>query len=58
MGLTAPDRLVARGLFAWAALFGCVSWEVFGQYGPGTFSEPGDLFEHHLTALVESVGLG
>ena len=57
MGLTVPDALVARGMFAWAALFGCVTWEVFGQYGPDTFSQPGDLFEHHLTALVESVGL-
>jgi AcrR family transcriptional regulator len=58
MGLTAPDRLIARGLFAWAALFGCVSWEVFGQYGPGTFAEPGDLFEQHVRVLVEAVGLG
>jgi AcrR family transcriptional regulator len=58
MGLTAPDRLIARGLFAWAALFGCVSWEVFGQYGPGTFVEPGDLFEQHVRVLVEAVGLG
>ena len=58
MGLSAPDLLVARGLFAWAALFGCLSFEVFGQYGAGTLSDPGDLFEHHLTALVESVGLG
>ena len=57
MGLTVPDQLVARGMFAWAALFGCVTWEVFGQYGPDTFSEPGDLFEHHLAALVEAVGL-
>jgi AcrR family transcriptional regulator len=57
MGLSAPDGLVARGLFAWAALFGCVSWEVFGQYGPDTFSQPGDLFEHHLEALAEAVGL-
>ncbi len=58
MGLTVPDHLVARGMFAWAALFGCVTWEVFGQYGPDTFSEPGDLFEHHLQALAEAVGLG
>jgi AcrR family transcriptional regulator len=57
-GITAPDGLIARGLFAWAALFGCVTWEVFGQYGPGTFVDPGDLFEHHLAALVETVGLG
>ncbi len=58
MGIEAPEALVARGLFAWAALFGCVTWEVFGQYGSATFAEPGDLFEQHLTALVEAVGLG
>ncbi len=57
MGLTAPDRLIARGLFAWAALFGCVTWEVFGQYGPDTLGAPADLFEQHLAALVEAVGL-
>jgi hypothetical protein len=57
LGVTVPDALVARGMFAWAALFGCVSWEVFGQYGPNTFSQPGDLFEHHLEALAEAVGL-
>jgi hypothetical protein len=58
MGLSAPDRLIARGLFAWAALFGCLSFEVFGQYGPGTFTDPKDIFEHHLQALVATVGLG
>ena len=57
MGLTVPDQLLTRAMFAWAALFGCVTWEVFGQYGRDTFSEPGDLFEHHLQALVEAVGL-
>jgi AcrR family transcriptional regulator len=57
MGITAPDALIARGLFAWAALFGCVGFEVFGQYGPDTFTSAGDLFEHHLAALAEAVGL-
>ena len=57
VGLSAPDRLVARGLFAWAALFGCLSFEVFGQYGPDTLTDPADLFEAHLDALVEAVGL-
>ena len=57
MGLTAPDALVARGMLAWAALFGCVSFEVFGQYGPDTFAEPRDIFEHHLQVLVATVGL-
>ena len=58
MGITAPDALVARGMLAWAALFGCVSFELFGQYGPDTFAEPSDIFEHHLQVLVGTVGLG
>ncbi|WP_242532695.1 TetR-like C-terminal domain-containing protein [Nocardioides sp. S5] len=58
MAITAPDALIARGLFGWAALFGCIGFEVFGQYGADTFAQPGDLFEHHLDALVEAVGLG
>ena len=58
MGITAPDHLVARGVLVWAALFGCVSFEVFGQYGADTFTRPGDLFEHHLAVLVDTVGLG
>ncbi|WP_210650393.1 TetR/AcrR family transcriptional regulator [Nocardioides sp. SYSU D00065] len=58
LDLTVPDAVIARGLLAWASLFGCVSFEVFGQYGPDTFTDTGDVFEHHLRALVESVGLG
>lgn len=57
LGITAPDALVARGMLAWAALFGCVSFEVFGQYGADTFTDPKDIFEHHLAALVATVGL-
>jgi len=57
LGLSVPDAVVARGMLAWAALFGCVSFEVFGQYGADTFSDPKDIFEHHLDALVEAVGL-
>jgi AcrR family transcriptional regulator len=57
MGLSAPDALLSRGMFAWAALFGCVSFEVFGQYGAATFTDPADVFERHLDALVEAVGL-
>ena len=57
LGITAPEALVARGMLVWAALFGCVSFEVFGQYGADTFTDPKDIFEHHLAALVETVGL-
>ncbi len=57
-GLTVPDEVISRGLLMWAALFGCVSFEVFGQYGLDTLTQPHDLFEHHLRVLVETVGLG
>jgi AcrR family transcriptional regulator len=57
LDITAPDALIARGMLAWAGLFGCVSFEVFGQYGSDTFTDPQDIFEHHLHALVATVGL-
>ncbi|KRF02992.1 TetR family transcriptional regulator [Nocardioides sp. Soil777] len=57
LGLTAPDELVARGVLVWAAVFGCVSFEVFGQYGADTFTQPQDVFEHHLEVLAGTVGL-
>lgn len=41
MALDLPDHLLARGVLVWAALFGAVNFEVFGQYGPDTFSEVG-----------------
>lgn len=56
-GITAPDALIVRGLLMWAALFGCITFEVFGQYGPDTFTQPQDLFELQLKALIETVGL-
>lgn len=57
LGLTAPDSLIARGLLVWASLFGCISFELFDQYGPDTFADPKDIFEHHLRVLVDTVGL-
>jgi Tetracyclin repressor-like, C-terminal domain len=52
-----PDELMARGVLAWAGLFGCVSFEVFGQYGPGTFHAVDDLFELQLRLLADMSGL-
>jgi AcrR family transcriptional regulator len=54
---TAPDDLILRGVLSWAALFGCVSFEVFGQYGPDTFSAAPELFEHQLQVLADTTGL-
>jgi AcrR family transcriptional regulator len=55
--MTAPDDLVLRGVLSWAALFGCVSFEVFGQYGPDTFAATDELFEHQLQVLADVTGL-
>lgn len=57
MTLDLPDHLVTRGVLVWAALFGAVNFEVFGQYGTDTFSAPDELFEHQLAALATMIGL-
>jgi AcrR family transcriptional regulator len=55
--LAMPEELVARGVLVWSALFGAVSFEVFNQYGPDTFSAPDELFNHHLSVLAGVGGL-
>lgn len=37
-------------------MFGCVSREIFGQYGPDTFADPADLFERQLGLLADMLG--
>lgn len=56
-GLAVPDDLLARGALAWTSLFGAVSFEVFGQYGAGTFTAREELFGHHLAVLAGVAGL-
>jgi AcrR family transcriptional regulator len=57
LGLSLPDSVIAAGVFGWAALFGCVSFEIFGQYGEDALGDPAALFEHHLELLAHAVGL-
>lgn len=57
LGADLPDGLISAALFAWAALFGCVTWEVFGQYGDAALGDPAALFELHLERLSASIGL-
>lgn len=57
MDLTLPDGVLARGVLVWAALFGAVNFEVFGQYGASTFSDAGALFEVQLDVLAGVAGL-
>jgi AcrR family transcriptional regulator len=46
-----PDALLQRGLMAWAALFGTVSFELFGQLHGIVGDQPGD----HEAFFAESV---
>jgi len=57
LNVAIPDNLLARGALVWTSLFGAVSFEVFGQYGAGTFSAPDELFEHHVATLADLAGL-
>ncbi|ATL71970.1 TetR/AcrR family transcriptional regulator [Nocardia terpenica] len=56
-GLDLPDWLLARGISVWAALFGAVSFDVFGMYGPDTFADRAEVFEHHLDGLGVMLGM-
>ncbi|QYJ04366.1 WHG domain-containing protein [Nocardioides panacisoli] len=56
-GFELPDAALRRGVLVWASLFGCVSFELFGQYGPDAFGDPATLFERHLARLAEGMGL-
>jgi AcrR family transcriptional regulator len=42
VGSEVPDALLQRGLMAWAALFGTVSFELFGQLHGVVGEKPGD----------------
>lgn len=54
--LSSPGWLIARGLGAWSGLFGAVSFEVFGQYGPNTLSEANELFEFSMRVTAGNLG--
>ncbi|TKV58692.1 TetR/AcrR family transcriptional regulator [Nakamurella flava] len=51
-----PPELAARVLLVWPALFGAVSWEVFGQFGAGTLTDPAALFDHSVELLAHQLG--
>lgn len=56
-GTDLPDAALTRAVLLWTALFGTVSFEVFGQYGEHTFTAADELFEHHLAILAGTAGL-
>ena len=52
-GVSADDAVVAKCLVLWASLVGAISLEVFGQYGPDTFTEPALVFETQVGLVLD-----
>lgn len=50
-----PLALMARGVAAWSAVYGLVSFELFGAYGP--LRDPGALYAHQVLAIARHLGL-
>ncbi|MEA5456451.1 TetR/AcrR family transcriptional regulator [Sinomonas sp. JGH33] len=57
-GLAVSGEAIATGVLVWTSLFGAVTFEVFGQYGPDTFTDPEQLFRRSLDLLADLAGLG
>jgi AcrR family transcriptional regulator len=51
-----PPLVMARGLLAWTALFGAVSFELFGRL-EGVIDDRDAWYDHQVTALTRYVGL-
>jgi AcrR family transcriptional regulator len=60
VGPEVPDALLQRGLMAWAALFGTVSFELFGQLHDIVGDQPGDreaFFAESVRRWAAQVGI-
>lgn len=51
-----PVPVLARGIVAWAQLFGALSFELFGRYGDA-LSDPAAFFDHQLREMAGYLGL-
>ena len=56
LGLAIGDDLLARGFLAFSALFGLISFELFGQY-QGSLTDCTAHFDHQLARLADVLGL-
>ncbi|WP_433464543.1 TetR/AcrR family transcriptional regulator [Spirillospora sp. CA-128828] len=54
--MDAPDDVIARAFTAWAALYGTVSFELFGQFD-NVIEERDAYFDHTMILLGRLVGL-
>jgi AcrR family transcriptional regulator len=60
VGIEIPDALIQRGIMAWSALYGAVSFELFGQLHNVVGEEPGDreaYFAECVRRWAEQIGI-
>jgi len=56
VGVAVDDDLLARAVLAWTALFGLISFELFGQFVGGVHDHAAH-FDHQLDRLALLIGL-
>ncbi|GAA1482915.1 TetR/AcrR family transcriptional regulator [Gordonia sinesedis] len=54
-GIDCSDAATAMAALLWATMIGAVSLEVFGQYGPDTFTDPKALFDLQMRCALSAV---
>lgn len=52
-GFPGGDGVLGGCLTLWAAVVGAISLEVFGQYGPDTFTDPAPVFDLQVGLLTD-----
>src|SRR5699024_9946228 len=57
LGSALSATALSRALTVWTGRFGAVGFEVFGQYGPGTFADPDAVLYAQVSALAGLIGL-
>jgi len=53
-----PPTVLARAFTLYSVVFGAVSLELFGQYGPDAFHDAGQLFDHEVRVALEALQSG
>ena len=57
VSMNVPDDVIARGLTAWAGMYGTVSFELFGQFNNVVIDDRAAYFDHSMTLLARLAGL-
>ena len=52
VGHSVPPQILARGVEAWAEIFGLISLELFGHF-TNAVTRPADFFDHAIAALAD-----